>query len=489
MGAVHVDFLDRVSLAERRDEERSRQTVAATPLVLPPRKGSTPKSAKKKKTWTGGRRAGAAPRSPSSPVKKKRAAAAAAKLAAEKAMKEKRALSKPAAIDPGRELAQHGYEPLGPIAAGAFSTILRARDSSTGAEVAVKTFDNAKCGKAAVLAEARDLELKALRLLAAHAAGEGGGGGRGCHPHIANLLAEHTGPNCTHAVLEYCTGGSLQRHLQLLQKSRAPARGAAAGSHAGSASDGIGMPEPQVLVLTWQVASALEHLHSLEVAHRDLKPGNILFDGPLGAAEPQMRVKLCDFGFALKCGRRMLKRQLGTPTYLAPELTIPPDAHDGYRGRPVDMWALGCVVYEALHGKACFYGASLEQLETRIRSVSHEAFAKETSSGPRQLIHALLTHDPEKRPSAKGALDHIWLRRAAKQQLLQQEEWQQRQQQRQQQQQQQQQQQHIGGSYHADDLPSSADSHTADEAAGVTDMAVDVTDIVDSRGYVQAPMA
>ena len=78
------------------------------------------------------------------------------------------------------------------------------------------------------------------------------------------------------------------------------------------------------------------------MAHRDVKPGNILFDGPLGAAEPWLRVKLCDFGFAIRCANKRLKKQVGTPQYVAPELTIPPDAHAGYRGRPVDMWALGC---------------------------------------------------------------------------------------------------------------------------------------------------
>ena len=416
LGMVHVDFLDRVAAAESRDEERASNRNAGTPAKTRPapplRKAPTPISVKVGSSSSSKKKKGGGVKSPTSPLKKKRAAAAAAKLAHDKAMQARRQSTKPAAIDPGRELVQHGYEPLGPIAAGAFSTILRAREVATGAEVAVKTFDAAKCGKAAPLAEARDAELRVLRLLAASG---GGGGGGGRHPHIAHMLTEHATAAATHAVLEYCSGGSLQRHLQLLQKGRAATRGASAGSAAGSSADAVGMPEAQVAVLAWQVASALEFMHGLDVAHRDVKPGNILFDGPLGAHEPCMRVKLCDFGFATRCGKKWLKKQVGTPSYTSPELTIPPDAHDGYRGKPVDMWALGCVLYEALHGKHCFYGASLEQLGTRIRAVSHEPFSKELSSGPRQLVGALVVGAPERRLTATQALSHAWLKHGRKQ--------------------------------------------------------------------------
>ena len=75
-------------------------------------------------------------------------------------MEAQKKATKASACDPGRELEKHGYEQLGPIAAGAFSTILRARNPETGAEVAVKTFDNAKCGKAKQLADARDGEAR-----------------------------------------------------------------------------------------------------------------------------------------------------------------------------------------------------------------------------------------------------------------------------------------------------------------------------------------
>lgn len=460
LGMGSDTFLDRLGAAEKRDEAKSSMQSSSGAFGDPPPRSNTPPPKKMalpkvkiKKTLK------IAATSPSSPLKKRRAAAAAAKAEKDNAHQAKRQESRASALDPGRDMQQYGFEPVGPIAAGAFSTILRARETATGREVAVKTFDSAKCGKAALLGQARDAELAVLRFLAETAAakagrsaGEGssshgspmsvsdngsedkatGDGGSssggtsgkstvgscashaGFHPNIANMLAEHHGTLAIHCVLEYCTGGTLQRHLQLLQKNRAATQTRAQAGLAAGDAQAVGMPEVQGAQVIWQVAAALEHLHGLEIAHRDVKPGNILFDGPLGAAEPVMQVKLCDFGFATRCGKRLLKKQVGTPSYVAPELTVPPDSHDGYRGRPVDMWALGVVLYETLHGKPAFYGSNMEQLETRIRAGSHEPFSKEMSSGPRALFQGMLKLAAKERLTAKQALKHPWLANARK---------------------------------------------------------------------------
>ena len=68
-------------------------------------------------------------------------------------------LKRPTA-DPSRVLASLGYKPLGPIASGAFSTILRCKaalsdEKLKGCEVAVKSFDGAKCAREPTLAALR----------------------------------------------------------------------------------------------------------------------------------------------------------------------------------------------------------------------------------------------------------------------------------------------------------------------------------------------
>lgn len=164
-----------------------------------------------------------------------------------------------ARVMPGRArrndpLAPFGYQTLGPIAAGAFSTVVRARQVHGGAdegeptaEVAVKSFNRAKYQKAGWLRSALKNELDVLGELQ-----------QSRHPHIANLLHLHEAPQATHAVLQYCAGGSVHRHLRSLRH-------------------GTGLTEARCGQLTHQLALAIAHLHGLGIAHRDVKPENVLY--------------------------------------------------------------------------------------------------------------------------------------------------------------------------------------------------------------------
>lgn len=117
---------------------------------------------------------------------------------------------KPTAGCPMRSVAKVGYESLGPIAAGAFSTIIRAKCNRSGTHVAIKTFDIAKGEQEPTIGAAYERELSVLRLLAK----------TGPHPNVANLLAEHTDGTAFHfVVLELCSGGTLRRYLDVLRKA------------------------------------------------------------------------------------------------------------------------------------------------------------------------------------------------------------------------------------------------------------------------------
>lgn len=87
-----------------------------------------------------------------------------------------------------------------------------------------------------------------------------------------------------------------------------------------------------------QLASAVEHLHRHRVVHRDLKLENALvdFDG---------RVKLIDFGLAhvFQCDAdRMLRSQVGSLQYAAPEVFHKPCCYEAYAA---DVWSLGVVLF------------------------------------------------------------------------------------------------------------------------------------------------
>lgn len=186
------------------------------------------------------------------------------------------------------------FSNLGPIASGAFSTIVKARHNESGTVVAAKAF---KSG---------DAEHEILRLVSA--AG---------HAHIANLLEEEAVDGGVLGYLQYCGGGSLAAHLAKMRKKQ------------------LAMNEANAVVLAAQIGSALEHCHALGVAHRDVKPANILYDG--------RRWRLCDFGFAVLARDRKLREQLGSILYCAPEIL---SGKSAYVGWPVDMWALGTTLYE-----------------------------------------------------------------------------------------------------------------------------------------------
>lgn len=106
------------------------------------------------------------------------------------------------------------------------------------------------------------------------------------------------------------------------------------------------MPQQLTAKLLAPIASALEYLHQHGVAHRDVKPGNILIDTE-GAA------RLTDFSVA---GSRELPaltragQQLGTPVFMAPEM-LRGDSGDH---RPSDVYALAVVIYLCLTGRLPF---------------------------------------------------------------------------------------------------------------------------------------
>lgn len=98
------------------------------------------------------------------------------------------------------------------------------------------------------------------------------------------------------------------------------------------------------------IAEALAAAHSRGVIHRDVKPENVILDRRGGIE----RARLTDFGIArLVDGPRRTRatRIIGTPDYLAPEVI------EGLKpGPPVDVYALGTLLFEALTGWTPFGG-------------------------------------------------------------------------------------------------------------------------------------
>ncbi|KAI3389057.1 hypothetical protein SNEBB_009619 [Seison nebaliae] len=159
--------------------------------------------------------------------------------------------------------------------------------------------------------------------------------------------------------------------------------------------------ETEVRRLTKQLISALHFLHSNRVLHRDLKPQNILLskDG---------NVKLCDFGFArLMSFETMVVTSIkGTPLYMSPELLEEkPYDHN------VDLWALGCIIFEMRIGQPPYYATNLYQLMKIVLKENIKWPSKDVMSSDLQsLLMQLLERKPENRLTWPLLLDHPFVK-------------------------------------------------------------------------------
>jgi serine/threonine protein kinase len=149
---------------------------------------------------------------------------------------------------------------------------------------------------------------------------------------------------------------------------------------------------------------ALDYCHSKNVAHRDLKPENLL----LVSRSDDKNIKIADFGFAKKVtSSKCLVTQCGTPGYVAPEILygVP-------YGVKADMWSLGVITYILLGGYPPFIEQNQRELFKKIKRGEYEFHAeywRNISPEAKNLITKLLTVDPDKRLSARKALEDPWI--------------------------------------------------------------------------------
>lgn len=122
------------------------------------------------------------------------------------------------------------------------------------------------------------------------------------------------------------------------------------------------LPLPAVFHIVIKAAEALEYAHSQNVVHRDIKPGNIIFEPKSGD------VKITDFGIAriTDSSKTRTGTVLGTPAYMSPEQL----AGKHLDGRS-DIFSLGVMFYQLVTGQLPFQAESMASLMFKITNEAH----------------------------------------------------------------------------------------------------------------------
>lgn len=149
-----------------------------------------------------------------------------------------------------------------------------------------------------------------------------------------------------------------------------------------------GLSGEEILRITRDIASALDHAHEKGYVHRDIKPENILFRTDNSAV-------LSDFGvargFALNSRMTHVGTVVGTPHYMSPEQT-----KGGHVDGRSDLYSLGVVFYEMLTGSLPYYGE--EAVTIALKHISAPIPKLPAHYAAYQpLLEKLLAKDPEQR--------------------------------------------------------------------------------------------
>ncbi len=250
------------------------------------------------------------------------------------------------------------YEIERELGRGAMGTVYLGRDPRIGRTVAIKT-----------MALTEEFESEQLEEVRRRFFQEAETAGRLNHPNIVTIYDVGEEHDLAYIAMDYITGNSLDQYIRKEEL----------------------LSIVQVFTLGMHVAEALGYAHEQKVVHRDVKPGNIIFNGDTG------QLKVTDFGIACLTDNSKTRTGtvLGSPFYMSPEQI----AGKKVDGRS-DLFSLGVTLYQLFTGHLPFEGDSLTSLMYQITHEKPKSIRKlrpELPTCATRLINKALEKDPAKR--------------------------------------------------------------------------------------------
>ncbi|NOQ88099.1 MAG: protein kinase, partial [Gammaproteobacteria bacterium] len=227
-------------------------------------------------------------------------------------------------VMPQMELPEFGrYKIQKELGRGAMGVVYLGKDPKINREVAIKTLDYSQFPE------------KELNTVKNRFFREAEAAGRLSHSNIVTVFDMGEEADCAYIAMDYVSGVSLSDYTE----------------------PGSLLPVQEVYRIVQVVAEALDYAHRQKIVHRDIKPGNVMYN------PKDKQIKITDFGIAriTDSVKTRTGSFMGSPSYMAPEQMT--GAHVDGRA---DLYSLGVTFYQLLTGTLPFAADSLANLAYKI---------------------------------------------------------------------------------------------------------------------------
>mgnify|MGYP003386482020 CR=1 FL=1 len=172
----------------------------------------------------------------------------------------------------------------------------------------------------------------------------------------------------------------------------------------------VGFTDAVLKCILRQLIGALSYLHQQNVAHRDIKPDNILVQGDTTTVScGKLCLKLADFGFATECTKTQLLNTFpGTLMYAPPEII----AGTRYNGHKSDIWSMGVTLFVIATQRIPFdFKGDTYAYADAQKSIGYQFESRFKTLNPKlqRIISGMLAYNPDERLTADDILKSDYL--------------------------------------------------------------------------------